>query len=109
MFNDIYKNIPQDIVKCAISLEIIGINEYAWKKNEIIKILEILRKERIAVLGGDVYRIVDNKIEFTYDSWYLNNDGDLDFVERSLDKAFSYVQEYEKANNRSKNIYVLVF
>ena len=108
MLSNKYSVIPCDIIKSGINLEKIGINELAWEKNEINKIVRILRKEEIPVLGGDVYRIENGIIESTYDSWFLNNNGEDDFVEKSLDKTISYVEDYEN-NNHGKNIFVLVF
>ncbi len=108
MLNRKYKNLPKDIIEAGISLEELGIYEMAWKIDEIKKIIELLRKEKVPVLGGDVYKIVDDKIESTYDSWFLNNNGQFDFIEKSLDKSISYIEEYELINY-GKNIYVLVF
>ena len=108
VFNEKYRIIPNDVINLGISLEKLGVNGLAWKKDEVKKIVEILRRKKIPVLGGDVYKIVNNKIQSTYDSWFLNNNGKLDFVDKSFKKTISYIEEYESVNC-GDNIYVLVF
>lgn len=105
---ELYKELPLDILKKGYSLEQLGIGEIAWRKDEIISIIKILNKNNIPVLGGDVYKIINDKIEITYDNWYMNNDGNSDFVERSLIKVVSYIGEYESANGNNF-VYTLVF
>jgi len=64
----------------------------------ILSILKILKEKKIPVVGGDVYKIIDGHIQITYDNWFINNDGTSEFVERSLNKAISYIGEYERIN-----------
>ncbi|MDE6761315.1 MAG: hypothetical protein K2J90_11645 [Lachnospiraceae bacterium] len=108
MINEKYKILPYDVVEAGLNLEYIGRFEYAWKKDEIIIILKILGEKGIPVLGGDIYKIIDGRVESTYDSWFINNDGASDFVERSLDKAISYIEKYEHING-DEYVYALVF
>lgn len=78
------------------------------EKSDINKFVRILLKEGVSVLGGDVYRIEDGIIQSTYDSWFLNNNGEDDFIQKSLVKTILYVEDYEN-NNCGENIFVLVF
>lgn len=103
-----YKDLPPDILGRGYSLAHLGIGEMAWKRDEIVSIIQILRKNNIPVLGGDVYKILNGKIEITYDNWYMNDDGNSDFAERSLNKVVSYIEEYESANGNDF-VYTLVF
>lgn len=108
MTNNRYKILSANILKSGISLEPLGIAEYAWEKNLVIEILNILNDKRIPVLGGDVYKIVDNEIKSTYDGWYIDKDETPEFVRKSLDMAKSYIEEYEHLNE-GKYLYSLVF
>lgn len=94
----IYKELPPDILRKGYSLEHLGIGEIAWRKDEIISIIKILNKKKIPVLGGDVYKVINGKIEITYDNWYMDNDGKPDYVEKSLSKVITYIGEYESVN-----------
>ena len=103
-----YKDFPNDIMERGYNLVHLGISEYAWKKNEAEKILRILRSKKIAVLGGDVYKVSNNGVERTYDSWFINNDGTPDFIEKSITKAELYITDYAN-DNGEQYLYVLVF
>ena len=108
MNNNQYDIIPDELLKKGYSLEHLGILEYAWKKKEIEKILFILKENKIAVLGGDVYRLNKNKVESTYDGWFLQKDGSSEFMERSMEKVLTYINEYE-CRNGENFLYVLVY
>lgn len=99
--------ISTELVKKGISLESFGISEYAWDSDNVKMVLSELADKKISILGGDAYRVVDNIIEMTFDSWYINDDGSIDFYQKSNDKAMDYIAEYEK-NNCGKYIYSLV-
>ena len=51
----------------------------------------------IAILGGDVYKLIGEKVEQAYDSWYFGQGPDKSdsvFSKRSSDKAKSYIFSY---------------
>lgn len=52
------------------SLESIGIDGFAYSKNEALRIVEEYYHSNEAILGGDVYKVKNGKIKLTYDSWY---------------------------------------
>ena len=54
--------ISKELLKKGISLLSLGINEYAWDKDNIKDIFEELSKRKIGILGGDVYKIENEKI-----------------------------------------------
>ena len=98
--------IPKAMFEHGIDLKEIGINEYAWNRNNIEDIINILAKKKIVVLGGDVYRISNDNIQMTYDSWYVNNDGSEYFYIKSYVVALNYIDEYEK-NNLGNFLYTI--
>lgn len=107
MYND-YNEIPCSIKELGYSLSDLGINEYAWRKNEILKIIQIFREKGIPVLGGDVYELHDRRIQATCDSWYTEDEEKKDYIERSLEKTRLYIEEYENLNG-NHFIYSIVY
>lgn len=99
----------KDLKQKAYSLKDIGVNEYAWKVEDVESVLELLMKKNIAILGGDVLKFDEtNTPSYTYDNWStLQNDGEsrTDFIVRSHKEAMQYVI---KNNQKNKgNIYVV--
>lgn len=88
--------ISKELLKKGISLLSLGINEYAWDKDNIKDIFEELSKRKIGILGGDVYKIENETIKMTFDSWYMNKDSSEEFYQKSKLRALSYIEDYEK-------------
>ena len=99
--------ISKELLKKGISLLSLGINEYAWNKDNIKDIFEELSKRKIGILGGDVYKIENETIKMTFDSWYMNKDSSEEFYQKSKLRALSYIEDYEK-NNCGEFIYTIV-
>ena len=99
--------VSNKLLKKGISLTSLGINEIAWAKDDIKKIMEELGTKKIGILGGDVYRIDGEKIKITCDGWYMNDDDSEKFYQNSREKALNYIEDYER-NNRGKFIYTIV-
>lgn len=65
--------------------------EFAWRIDEVLDVIEILRREGRVILGGDV---LDRDMAYTYDNWYHDPcDRDTD-CEVSTGKAKAYVERY---------------
>ncbi len=99
--------ISNELLKKGISLLSLGINEYAWDKDNIKEIFEELSKRKIGILGGDVYKIENENIKMTFDSWYMNKDSSEEFYQKSKLRALRYIEDYEK-NNCGEFIYTIV-
>ena len=99
--------ISKELLKKGISLLSLGINEYAWDKDNIKDIFEELSKRKIGILGGDVYKIENETIKMTFDSWYMNKDSSEEFYQKSKLRALRYIEDYEK-NNCGEFIYTIV-
>ena len=79
----------------------IGIKEIALNKPSAIKAIEILSKTSIGILGGDVYIIVNGKIEITYDNWYCNEktfNNYFEFLRESCAIAKAYIRRYKESD-----------
>ena len=50
------KRLPDDLCERGVFLDSLGIWEYAWKYEDIIKVIEYIEKNDMFILGGDVDR-----------------------------------------------------
>ncbi|MBO5443260.1 MAG: hypothetical protein J6A33_05685 [Alphaproteobacteria bacterium] len=66
--------IPYVIQSKAISLNPIGVSGDAFSYPDTITLLSFCKDNNIAILGGDVLAINNDKISYTYDNWYINTE-----------------------------------
>ena len=90
-----YVNIvPQDLLERGIRLrEEYGIYGIAWKFDDVIEVLKITRDRDMLIVGGDVYRLSDNKPIITYDSWSIKSEDD-----KAFEVAIQYITNYRARN-----------
>lgn len=100
-----YDIIPSQLLDSAVDLMTLGIHEFAWAQKSIDAILEILSENKKAVLGGDVYRIVDGTLVQTLDSWYVKSG--TNYLD-SYTFTQNFIQDYE-AKNRGDYVFSLIF
>ncbi|WP_047982135.1 Imm40 family immunity protein [Ornithinibacillus contaminans] len=101
---------PLDLFERGHSLEQMGVNEIAWKINDVKAVIECLIENGYAILGGDVYSLEKGNFVPTYDSWFLNKDEQIpwdNFTVKSKEKALEYIDNYEK--NGHEYFFVLVY
>ena len=108
MENNYKVNLPVDfpviLFNSGKSLEQLGISEMAWNWENAIKVIEFLCAFNYVILGGDVYRAVDDKFEVTYDSWYVNKNVKQSrerFIEETKNRAISYIKQYYERNGEN--------
>lgn len=94
-------NIINEILKVGVSLESIGVKNWALSKEDAVKALDRFYELQIPILGGDVCENINGVIHYNYDSWYYDkqpNESQLDFVSRSIAKARDYINNYYSDN-----------
>jgi hypothetical protein len=67
-----------------------NINEIVLNKKYALDFLDILKKHKKFILGGDVYEKDGDDFYPTYDSWYMNIDDGT--AEQSYIKAKKYIE-----------------
>ena len=68
----ILERLSEHLQTKAISLADLGAEGYAWPAEDALDVIVHLKREGLAILGGDVlWPRNDERIEFTYDNWYL--------------------------------------
>ncbi|EKB58648.1 Imm40 family immunity protein [Bergeyella zoohelcum] len=81
----------------SISLVNYGVNNIAFNIQDIKKVLNILKRLNIAVKGGDIWIMRNGELHLTYDNWFcdqLENEMYLMYVERSIEKTQTYIDNY---------------
>lgn len=100
----------ESILSSGIALHDTGVNNWALGKEQALLAIEKLESQKLSVLGGDVYELIDGAIEPNYDNWYCDkseNESLNDFVHRSANQARQYVSDYSTASGRDA-LFVLV-
>ena len=98
------------IISCGISLHDAGVSDWALTKEQALSAFDSIEKEKMFVLGGDVYQMVSGAPESNYDNWYCDrNEGEDEgsYLERCISKARQYVTQYQHPNGQ-KAFFVLV-
>lgn len=95
--------LPSRYVEISDSLGIrldqinIGSREVAFPRDVALDALSQLDETSIAVLGGDVLRLLGGKLEYVYANWYCNrleHEEPRVYAERSRREAASYVKNF---------------
>jgi|AGTN01.1.fsa_nt_gi hypothetical protein len=92
----------------GIILKELGLNEYALSKYYSFEFIKILKEEKIAILGGDVYFKDKGDIYYTYDNWYIqrkDNESYDSYLQRSINVSLEYIKSYSKINIDESNLY----
>ncbi|KRP51148.1 Imm40 family immunity protein [Pseudomonas trivialis] len=95
--NIIWSEQIDPILSKGIPLDNLGVRNWALGREDALNAICELEAFGIAILGGDVYKLVGEKAEQTYDSWYCDqgpDESDYIFSKRSSDKAKSYIFSY---------------
>jgi len=104
------KNIKKILSSGLYLLEIIGHNNWALTKEQTLKAICEFEKQNIAILGGEVFKIIDGEPEFIDPGWVCNRDKNesfKDFSKQTIFEARKYIKNITFDN--SSNIrYVLV-
>lgn len=88
----------------------LGIDAYAFPKQQALNIISKLKKNYVPILGGDVYCLNNGLIIDSYDSWYCNleaGETQQNFVERSCFVAKKYIENYPE-NDIVKKLFSIV-
>ncbi|MBT9830305.1 Imm40 family immunity protein [Clostridium baratii] len=104
-------NFPKELIDTSKSLENIGVLELAWNKENSIKVIDFLNKNDYLILGGDVYKLIDENLNSTYDSWYFNKDkfsSNREMINASMKTAKEYINKYSEMNGQ-EYYYSIVF
>lgn len=87
-----------------------GIEGCGFKKATALMAVSILVRNHVPILGGDVFRLVNEQLELTYDNWYIERlPGEMEdsYVARCGKISENYINSYEEPDG-STILYALV-
>ncbi len=96
--------------KSGISLASLGIRETGLLRSDALTAVEILRRARLPILGGDVYFRRERQIVVAYANWYAEAKPSEDYetyLNRSWDIAEQYVQKFPVTSD-AEALFVIV-
>jgi hypothetical protein len=82
------------------SLSAIGSEGLAWPRAAALEILRRLRGKGIAVLGGDVVQVEDQRLRRTSDNWHsepAHAEPFTAYAERSVAESEAFILDYREA------------
>ncbi len=89
----------------------LGVQEWAFRRKDALKMIEYRRSRGIPCSGGDVVAESESgKFTYTRDNWYCQRDQfqkEAEYVEGSLKKASEYINNYPEKGD-GQYFYVLV-
>ena len=65
--------IPQELFAKSISLEKMGVNSIAWKKEDALEVVKVLSGKNYIILGVDALSVAGEEITYTYDNCPTDN------------------------------------
>ena len=91
-------------IEGVVKLRIGNMITYLWDSASIIALIDVLRNNKIKILGGDVYTFNQYEIKLTYESWTTNKNS---LYEDSFTETVDYIRNYEKKHS-GKYLYGVV-
>lgn len=98
------KEIKEKIIQKSIFLEGYGLNDLAWNKEDAKNLINSILKDKIGILGGDVYTLTSHRLEPLYDNWACEpraTESEEEYYLRSKLESLKYIENYltqEKEN-----------
>jgi len=89
--------IKEKITKKAFSLEKCGVNDLVWNKEDAQNLINSILKDKIGILGGDVYKINSHRLEPLYDNWSSEKkefESQEEYYLRSKIESLSFIKGY---------------
>ena len=105
------QEIKEKIIQKSISLEEYGLNDLAWSKEDAKKLLNEIMKDKIGILGGDVYRLTPTRLEPLPDSWScepMENEPEEHYYFRSKSESLKYIENYP-VEIRERIVFSIIF
>ncbi len=91
------QEIKKKITQKSLSLEKYGLNDLAWSKEDATDLIQAIMKDRIGILGGDVYKLKSNRLEPLNDNWScepMSAESEEEYYVRSKTKSLNYIENY---------------
>lgn len=104
---------PKSLMEKAIDLgrtHSEGCYGFAWKKDDITKVIEFLGERGFVILGGDAYLLKYDVLEFLGDNWYYKKKiKNEKIIEESVKQARNYILFYISKNGEDNSYFSITF
>ncbi|MGH7155823.1 MAG: Imm40 family immunity protein, partial [Acetobacteraceae bacterium] len=90
------------LTRSGVSLASLGIRDIALSRSNALKAVELLRRAKFPILGGDVYFRRGDRIEVAYANWYADPEPSEDhdtYLRRRWDKAETYLKNFPETTD----------
>ena len=94
MGNSIWSSAVDSILSAGMSLESVGVRNWALSRDDALEALNRLEALGVGVLGVDVYRTSGQVLELSFDNWHCEKEpgeDNADFVARSADISRAHI------------------
>lgn len=74
-----------------------GSDEFAFSRSDAIELIDLLMKNSVAIVGGDVMKYLDGRLEYVYANWFCSRkelESHAEYVNRSGLLALKYVSDF---------------
>lgn len=91
------QEIKDKITQKSISLEGYGINDLAWSKEDAKNLINEIMKDKVGILGGDVYKLTPKRLEPLSDNWSCEpkeTESEEEYYSRSKSESLKYIENY---------------
>lgn len=105
------QEIKKKMIQNSISLEMHGLNDLAWNKEDAKKLINEIMKDSVGILGGDVYRLTSIDIEALSENWFCEpaeKESEEEYYLRSKLESLDYIENYS-AQFDEKIIFSITF
>lgn len=103
------KELKNEIVENSISLDSLCVFSFAYKKEKALELIEVFRRNNVAILGGDV--LFYNKDRYKFygtDNWsidknmlILESENYGLYVDESCNIAKKYIENYKESDTET--------
>jgi len=84
-------------------INIEGVIGFAWERELLIAFLKDKESDYYAILGGDVFILVNGQMEYTYDNWGVESRSPREsfdsYVKRCKEITLKYIDSYPISKN----------
>jgi len=91
------REIKEKLAQKSISLERYDIDDLAWTKEDAENLINTIMKDKIGILGGDVYKLTATRLEPLCDNWFCEPakaESEEEYYLRSKVESLRYIKNY---------------
>lgn len=79
-------------------------SDFAWTKEDAQTLIRAIMRDHIGILGGDVYKLNQDRLEPLYDNWScepVDTETEEEYYSRSKIESLNYIENYAIENEEN--------